>query len=204
MRSLLALVVLVGCTTGEEGMMTGSGVCSLDDAADVGTLSALKAQRCNVPMSMGQRKWFRLSATLPSSTMDIVQLDLWHGLGAFSAGAVTTGTFQLAGPELDFATCGVCLRGIGDKGTGDVKEYFATGGTVNVTAIGMMGEAISATITNATFAEVNAQHQKVMDGCDATIARVQIDGVVMDMGGGGGGGGGGGSGSGNCPTTVGD
>ncbi len=183
-------------------------VCPLPETtADMGTLSALKAQRCNVSGSMGTRKWYRLSATMPGGTTDVVQVELWDGQGAFAGGAVHTGTFQLTGAELDYATCGVCVRAVGDKGTTGAKTYFATGGTVEVTSVGAGGATLSAKITNITLAEVDATNKKVTGGCTANVAGATVTGTVQDLSGtgtGGGGGGGGGTGGGSCPTTVGD
>src|SRR5688572_16878892 len=144
---LLASVFLGGCIVGETGG-TGPGpdpdpdpnpeerVCPLPETGgDAGTLSALKAQQCNVPGSQGALKFYRLSATL-AETGDVVQLELYDNRGAFTGGVVAVGTYPLAGPELDFATCGVCLRALGNKGLADEAEYFAIGGSVEITAIG--------------------------------------------------------------------
>src|SRR4051812_48540846 len=52
--------------------------------ADAGNVSALAAQRCNVPGSMGAKHWWRLLGSMSSDAMDIVQLELWPNLGAFA------------------------------------------------------------------------------------------------------------------------
>jgi hypothetical protein len=194
----LCLIGALGCSGG--GTSTPK-VCPITEAlSDAGTLPALKAQRCNVQGSMGTRKWYRLSATLPDAT--IVQLELYDAAGAFAGGTVRTGSFAV---EPSFGSCGVCLRAIADKGMETETEYFGTGGTVNITALGTDGAPISATITAATFAEVDGDHAPVTSGCTGSLASVKIDGIVMDhFGAGGGGGGGGGSGAGNCELTVGD
>ena len=220
MRKALFAIVLAGCagqvddignntTPDAKGPNPDAPVSSVTcplpgSTADTGTLSALKAQKCNVSGTMGTRKWYRLSASLPGGATDIVQLELWDGRGAFTGGTVHTGTFQLSGAELDYATCGVCVRAVGDKGTTGAKTYFATGGTVEVTAV---GTTLSAKITNITLAEVDAQNAKVASGCTANVAAATVSGTVQDLtnvGGGGGGGGGGGTGGGTCATTVGD
>lgn len=161
--------------------------------ADVGTLPALTAQRCNVMGSMGQLKWYRLAATIADGA--IVQLELVDGAGAFAGGTVRTGTFPI---ETSARGCGVCLRAIGDKGGPAETGYFGTGGMVNITELGAGGAPISATITNASLAEVDATQAAVTGGCTATIASVRVEGTVMDVGGTGGGTGA------LCPTTVGD
>jgi len=220
---LLSILVVVstGCMIGDTtpgggdddggGDGTGPGpdgatprTCSLpDNTADTGDLAALKAQQCNVPGSQGTRKWYRLSATLPGS-MDVVQVELWDGLGAFTGGTVAVGTYPISGAELAPATCGVCVRGLGDKGQAGQKEYFATSGSVQVTAVGGNGTPISATLTNATFAEVDPTARTLVSGgCTANVARAKVSGTVVTVGSGGGGGGGGGGGA-QCPATVGD
>lgn len=166
--------------------------------ADAGTLMALKAQRCNVSGSMGLRKWYRLSATLPGST-DVVQLELYDGVGAFAGGVVRVGSFPV---ETGEAQCGVCLRALGNKGEATETEYVATAGMVNITAIGASAQPISATITAAAFTELGVEATATNMPCTAMLGSLKIDGTVMDVGGtGGGGGGGGGS---QCPTTIGD
>jgi hypothetical protein len=216
-KILLSVFMISGCMVGAESTgagddqgggdpMNGSGsgsgsneqrVCSLPETtADAGDLAAAKAQQCNVAGSQGTKKWYRVAATLPGS-MDYVQIELWDGRGAFSAGAVAVGTYQLTGPELDPATCGVCVRGLGDKGAATQKEYFATAGQVQVTAVGGNGLPISVTLTNATFHEVDATTKAaVSGGCTASVTRAKLDGTVVAVTGGGGGG--------ACPATIGD
>jgi hypothetical protein len=197
MRHLLIIAALAGCSGGGKK----SDVCSLDMAMPAtGALPAWKAQLCNVPGSMGALHWYKLSAALPEQ-MDYVQLELWDHAGAFAGTAVHTGTFDV---DPDPATCGVCVRAIGDKGLPTEKEYFATSGSVTVTALGADTQPISATLSNLTFVEVDAK-VLVTDGCVADLAATQMDGTVVKTGGAGGGGGGGGNtGSGGCLLTVGD
>jgi hypothetical protein len=174
--------------------------------ADTGTLTALKAQLCNVPGSSGSAHWYRLSAAIPGSPGDYVQVELWDGLGAFTGGTVHAGSFTITGNDADRMKCGICVRGIGEKGAAGTKEYFATGGTVNITAVGAANTPISATLSNLSFVEIDTGTLKpVSGGCTAMVAGTKIDGTVMQVGGGGGsGGGGGGAGGGMCSTGVGD
>lgn len=204
MRFLLGLGVLAaGCS---DPASTDAQICPTPEpfpavTADAGTLTALKAQRCNVSGSMGLRKWYRLSATLPGST-DVVQLELYDGAGAFAGGVVRVGSFPV---DTGDAQCGVCLRALGNKGEATETEYAATAGTVNITAIGTNGQPISATVTGAAFAELGVDSAPPNVPCSATLGAIKIDGTVMDVGGtGGGGGGGGGSGAGSCLATIGD
>ena len=217
MRSLACIVMflLTACPgpapSGDDQQTTDARVDTPADGAavtcplaasvaDMGMVAAFKAQRCNVPGSGGTQKWYRLSAQLPT-TGDYVQLELWPNLGAFT-GPVTTGTFTITGKDAAYTTCGVCGRALGDKGQTSQKEYFATSGTVNVTAVGAAGQPLSATLTGLGFVEIDATTKDpIASGCASALAGVQISGTVVDVTGGGGGGGGGG---GACPTTVGD
>jgi len=192
-----------GTGTGSgSGSGTTNAACPLPASTpDTGALIATKTEMCNVPGSQGAQHWYRVAATLPSGAMDYVQLDLWDNKGAFAGGTVKPGTYQITGNDATYGTCGVCVRGLGDKGSTGQKEYFATGGTVTVTAIGAAGQPLSATLSNISFVEVDAtSHAPVASGCTASVAHTQMSGTLLQVSGGGGGGGGGGA----CPTTVGD
>ena len=203
MRAFLALSLSLAACGGSPDA-TGGGACPAMDAPDAGDLSALAAQRCNVPGSMGAKNWYRLSAMLPGG-VDVVQVELWPDRGAFRGGPVQPGTYQLSGADLDYATCGVCLRALADRGLPTEREYLAVAGTVEVTAVGSAaGAPFVATVRDASFAEVDADLVEVEGGCAVDVERVQISGAVAVMGGAGGGGGGGGAGGAGCPTTVGD
>jgi hypothetical protein len=221
MRNLVLLLGLVGCTTGTDPQGGGDdtpgpdasmnpntdgstqGTCPMAAATpETGALTASKTQRCNVPNTMGARKWYRMMVTLPGAPNDIVQLELWDGQGAFTGGVVRTGTFTISGAETSYQTCGVCLRAVGDKGTAGQKLYLATGGTVEITSVGVGGTTLAAKITNAAFAEVDANNAKVTGGCTSSLAGSTLSGTIVDTGGGGDGGGGGGGSA--CPLTIGD
>ncbi|MBA3457304.1 MAG: hypothetical protein H0T42_29755, partial [Deltaproteobacteria bacterium] len=182
-RLLLGLCLVTAAACSDDG---GSEprICPTPEpfpmvTADAGTLTALKAQRCNVSGSMGARKWYRLSATLPGST-DIVQLELYDGVGAFAGGVVRVGSFPV---DTGDAQCGVCLRALGNKGEASETEYVGTAGTVNITALGADAQPISATITGASFSELGVAATGLNVPCTATLAAVKIDGTVMDLGG---------------------
>src|SRR5688572_9912553 len=101
----LCLVAMVGCS---DSGSSEPKVCPVGEAIpDAGTLTASKADRCNVMGSMGTRKWYKLAATLPDGT--IVQVELYDAAGAFAGGTVRTGSFEV---ETNFGSCGVCLRAL--------------------------------------------------------------------------------------------
>jgi hypothetical protein len=204
MRPLLPVCILFAACGGSPDDSTG-GACPAMDSTDAGELSALAAERCNVPGTMGKKNWYLLSAMLPGGN-DVVQVELWPERGAFRGGPVQPGTYTLSGDDLSFATCGVCLRALGDKGLPTEREYFAIAGTVEVTAVGPTADApFVAKILEASFAEVDTRHIELAEGCTTDLASAKISGLVVPKGGGGGGsGGGGGAGTGGCATTIGD
>lgn len=197
---LFVVGALAGCASEAAPL-----ACPESDSGDAGDLSATYAQRCNVPGSMGTQNWYRLVATLPGSD-DVVQLELWPNRGVYAGKAVEPGTFQISGDETDYLTCGICLRAMADKGGELQRELFAVSGTVVVETVSSVAEApFSATITNASFVELDGDKSPVEGGCTMDVERVKASGAIEIKGGGGGGGGGGGSaGSGGCLTTVGD
>lgn len=205
MRSLWLLpCVLLGAVACAEDEPSAAVTCNLESfAGEQAMLTALKANYCNVPGSMGQRKYYRLSAMLPG-TSDVVEVDLFDNLGAFKGGVVRTGTFQITGEDAAFSTCGVCVRALGDKGTAEQQEFFAVAGTVEITELGTSGQPISATLSNLRYVPVdNTTREVLASTCEAQVTGVKVSGTVVALGMGGGGGGGGGGGN-NCPTVIGD
>lgn len=209
----LAALSFVGCASDGEPEEEVPGVCTMPDAlGDLGDLDALRANRCNVPMSMGRQHWYRLAADVaspassgPAGAPDIIQLELWDNLGAFKGTNVHAGLFPLTGDDADLLSCGVCVRALAAKGTADQQEYIATSGTVEVTELGAGGEPLSAVLTDLTFTQVSPTTKQLLaDGCTVALARVNVRGTVVVMGGSGGGGGGTGTGGNNCPTIPGD
>ena len=216
MRHLAVLALFfIGCSSGSDatGPDAGAGPdggpvgaqCPIAaSTADLGAMAATKANMCNEPQTMGRMHWYKLATAMPGGT-DVIELGLWDGLGAFKNGTAHIGTFTIAGEDAVFSTCGVCVRAVGDKGASGSKEYFATGGTVNVTAMGTDGQQLAATLSNLTMVEVDpTTHKPVASGCAATVAGAQVSGTIVQLGGGGGGTGGGGGGGGGCSQVIGD
>lgn len=198
MRVIAGLLAIAALGCADDGGTNTPKTCSMpEDTTDAGALTALFAQRCNVPGSMGMRKWYRMAATLPGTT-NVVQVELYDNAGPFAGGAVRTGTFPV---DADPVTCGICVRALGDKGGEAEMEYFATGGTVTISAIGAAGTAFSAEVADLALEQIDLDHVIVDGGCTATIAGAELDGTLVDHAGTGGGGGGGMN---ACATTVGD
>jgi hypothetical protein len=110
-----------------------------------------------------------------SADPDRVQLELLAGFGVFEAG-ITAGTYTIADDELQYADCGLCVRLF----TEDSQQYFATGGSITITAI---DPNITGTFTGLTFQEVlvdtsSFHSTPVPDGCTTAIASGSFDAVV--------------------------
>jgi hypothetical protein len=96
-----------------------------------------------------------------------LQLELLKGYGVFLENIVP-GTFTLADDELDYTTCGLCVRLFADDGS---QEFFVTGGSVDITSI---DPNLSGTVTGLTFHEI----APASVACDTAIDSADFDAVV--------------------------
>src|SRR5690606_19552964 len=104
---------------------------------------------------------------------DILLLELYPGSGVFSGG-LKPGTYTLAGDELQYATCGACVRIFGDyvTGVGATEVYMATGGKLTLTSVsGQLTGALSdVTFTHVTINTSTWESTPVGDGCNSAIS----------------------------------
>jgi hypothetical protein len=101
----------------------------------------------------------------PGPPRDSFFLKLTTGKGVFSGG-LQTGTFTIAGDELDSTTCGLCVNLLADIGSmGPQKFFFADGGTVTLTS----HTPPAGTISNVTMHEVTSGGAAVIGGCTTAI-----------------------------------
>lgn len=123
---------------------------------------------------------------LPSSTAtlkDYVRLELYPGIGVFEEG-LRTGTFTIAGEDLNYATCAICPRMFGDcsEVTGECStQFYATGGTVTISQV---QGSLAFDLTNVQFVEVTIDDgtfvsTPVPDGCSSTISSASFDAPIM-------------------------
>lgn len=123
-----------------------------------------------------------------SQPADGLTVSLFAGYGVFQGGAITPGVYQLTGAELDFATCGVCVR-LATNRTGGVHDddYMATGGTVTVTAAGTaVGQTLSGALSNVTFHRANIDASTGVttltpDVCTSAIASATFGGTLQAL-----------------------
>ena len=102
----------------------------------------------------------------PGPPRDSFFLKLNTGKGVFTAG-LAIGTYPLTGAELTSTTCGACVNIIADivSGQGPSKFYFATGGTLTLSAT----QPPAGSLANVTFHEVTSGGAMVPGGCTARI-----------------------------------
>lgn len=112
----------------------------------------------------------------PAEPQDILIVELYPGYAPFGTTAAPTavvpGTYELTGTQLQYSTCGVCVR-IGTNATdqGYEHDYMATGGTVTVTQVdNRVGGALVLGVANLQFEHVTIDEQTfesspVGDGC---------------------------------------
>ncbi|MBA3457813.1 MAG: hypothetical protein H0T42_32320 [Deltaproteobacteria bacterium] len=102
---------------------------------------------------------------------DTFFLKLTTGNGVF-AGGLANGTYPLAGADLDFNSCGLCVNIIADIGAmGPTKFYFADAGSVTLTST----QPPAGSLANVTFKEVTSGGAPVAGGCVASIASLTFD-----------------------------
>ncbi len=97
-------------------------------------------------------------------------LKLVAGKGVFTGG-LANGTYTLAGAELMQGNCGVCVNMLADIGNqGPSKFYFATGGTVTLTAT----SPPAGTLANVTLHETDVNGTALGTGCTTQITAMQF------------------------------
>lgn len=171
MRPLL-LVLLTACGGGS------------DEVPDAPLPDADSSAQCLVPSSYGDLGAKTGTTTMGASTLTITLdpgpprdsffLKLVSGKGVFSGG-LATGTFSIAGVDTSFNDCGLCVNVIADivTGSGPTKFYFATGGSVTLTATAPP----AGTLSNVHLVEVDiGTGAPAASGCASDIGMLAFSG----------------------------
>jgi hypothetical protein len=179
--------VIAACSGSGDGDDTG--------AVDAAPVIDAVARTCTVVSDLGQlgardgtpaasgaagARILSVSMTVASdaATRDVVFVQLKGGKGAFAGRDPGPGTYTLAGPELDYNTCGVCVTVIGDivAGQGPTQFYFQRAGTVTIT---QAQSSLAGSIANMEFLELDlGTEELVRDGCETQVGGLSFDEVL--------------------------
>jgi hypothetical protein len=143
--------------------------------------AAYDTARCLITGHYGALGTKSGTSTLGPTTLSVVLdggpprdtffIKLNTGKGVF-AGGLANGTYPLAGADLDFNNCGLCINIIADVGmTGPSKFYFADAGTVTLTAT----QPPAGSLSNVTFKEYTSAGAVVPGGCIASITSLTFN-----------------------------
>ena len=133
------------------------------DFGMVGTLTGTAGNASGAPT---------LSVTLDPGPpgRDAFFIKLVMGKGVFASG-LATGTFNIAGVDAGYNTCGLCVHIIADivSGSGPSKFYFADAGSVTLTST----SPIAGTASNVWLTEVDINSgMKVAGGCQGQVGSI--------------------------------
>ena len=205
LASSALLLLAAGCGGDDDG--DGSSDVTFVDSGPGGgdPDSAPTPAACTAPESLGSltiaeglaqgtaEEGLLGGALLGEDAMpDAIQFEFYPGFEPFLGedpkapedDVVELGTWDIAGPQLNYASCGVCVRLLTDLGESDyADDYMATGGTVTLTAI---GPNLTITATNLTFGhvlidEMSFESTPAGTGCESAADSVEFD-VVIDNG----------------------
>jgi hypothetical protein len=167
----------------------------LADALDPGLRDAgtVSSTRCAAPASYGRATLTDAHAEGEGTAVARVNMEVVGQLNATDqltlllyadtsvfGPALAPGTYPLAGPKLNFDSCGLCLLLDAHSAPPNPPEmvYFPTGGTVELLEV---GARFRATLRDATFEHITLDieppysSRPVGDGCVTRIDELSID-----------------------------
>lgn len=131
----------------------GGGMCTAEP--DYGALGSKKGSALEDMDGSGNQVFLWEAPVDNQALPTVLSVQLYGGAGAFKGSStVKTGTYQIAGDELNYATCGVCVllyTKVDAMNMGFADSYLATGGTVKITSV---NGNLAATLTGITFEHV--------------------------------------------------
>jgi hypothetical protein len=188
----LGAMLLSGCSDGGVNIVadggvgpdSGDGTCAVVPSyGDVGTIPQTISAAIRLNDDTGQAKSVTYIGAL-NDDQDQVVIQLYRGFSVFTTGAIQPGTYEISGDELNYASCGVCVRMFADRLNGGghpLQDMMATGGTLVVTAVGEAGSGVfQAELKNASFEHVHIdgmsfESTPVGDGCGTEISHLGAD-----------------------------
>ncbi|MSP17093.1 MAG: hypothetical protein EXR73_10890 [Myxococcales bacterium] len=214
MKTLSALILLTalaaptaGCSTSADDGAVDSGPIVLPpDARNVPRADAnVTPPTCTAAADYGavtvenqgaSSRAMMMGATVPDvidgggsintdMAPDYLSLQLFKGYSVFPM-AITPGTYQITGEELNYATCAVCVilyTDLIDTGMGGVPTdtYLATAGTVEL--ISVMGN-LKANLSGLQFRHVNIDDMSFESmphpsGCSSAVTSAAFDTPIV-------------------------
>jgi hypothetical protein len=117
----------------------------------------------------------------------LLAIELYDGYAPFDEGIKPVNNHVLAGDDLNFYTCGLCVRLLEvDEEDNITKYYMATAGTVSVTSVvGRMTGSASGLSFEEVIIEDDFHSTPVPGGCQSTVTGVNFD-EALSVGGAGG------------------
>jgi hypothetical protein len=112
---------------------------------------------------------------------DVIQVELYAGIGAFAGTDIVPKTITLSGDELNYRTCAACVRIFADATQqSSAAQYFATGGSMTLTSTtgNLTGTLNNVTLTKVTIAQ-DFTSTPVGDGCNTTIVSASMNAPLM-------------------------
>ncbi|HEX2688115.1 MAG TPA: hypothetical protein VHN14_15910 [Kofleriaceae bacterium] len=109
----------------------------------------------------------------PGPPKDDLFFKLNAGQGVFAGGALTTGTFSIAGADANLNTCGLCTTILADidPSLGPAKFYTTSAGMITLTST----NPIAGSAKDLHFVEINlGTGAAIPGGCTATIASISF------------------------------
>jgi hypothetical protein len=194
----LGAVLLAGCSDDGVNIHGGDGGVGPDSGGqcavvpsygDVGTIPVATSAAIRLNDGNGEAKSITYVGAL-NGDQDQVVIQLYRGFSVFTTHGIQEGSYEITGEELNYASCGVCVRMFADRLNGGghpLQDMMATGGTLVVTSIGAAGSGLfQAELKNASFEHVEIDGMSfesvpVGDGCNTEITHLAAD-VPMTAG----------------------
>jgi len=172
-----------GGADGAGGSGGSADACAVHSAyGNLGTLSGVATSYTSGASWEGE-----LAVEVPNR--GTILIELVEGYPPFVNGVTTLTNHVLAGPDLNYGTCGLCLRVDESSASSTGRNYFVTGGTITISEV---EDGVTGTATDLTFEEVtidqNFVSTPVPGGCETAIDSMAFDDAFGAGGAGGAGG----------------
>jgi len=184
-----------GSTGGGGGTTTDAGVdagspCTVSTAnfGDAGTLMSEvtldPGMNATSPTDDFMQIFAPLEASMPG---DLVAVELYADYPPFEGNdaGIVPGTYEITGEQLNYATCGICVRVLTNATSSNYDDsYLATGGTVTITANGnAVGQPFTATFQNLGLRHVNIddmtfESTAAADNCRSAIGNATVNATI--------------------------